>query len=374
MLAIMRSLAKLAALALVCTVPLGAQVRPVFDTIPASAAPALASIVAAYQKEVATNQRDAELWHDLGINAWRLSNALAGSGTAGTEPARIGRLADSALAMAASLEPASVQYQLDMAWKLQASRLAITRVGSRRYLERALNAARTRKDPVMLAVAALEYGRSFWWQFDAIENRYQFTGLVAPRSVTDAMNPTARGGAVQDELNAIATAADANLAASPVRYARDLDFGPMDLARLLTNVTLPDSRLKGTFNSALNLLRTTSKALPGDLSGQPELERSSALFAEAYQAMPAYPGAFRAVAMTWVARGAWGNLERLAAAHVRALPRDSMARIARVDRAAESGHVHVFEDDAVGAGIRGLGDGPAAGSARGHVRRDADDR
>src|SRR5262245_20346297 len=90
-----RATVKHAMLLAICTGVAIAQSRPVVDTIPASAAQALASIVAAYQKEVAANPRNAELWHDLGMNAWRLQSALSKGSNPGTEPARIGRLADS---------------------------------------------------------------------------------------------------------------------------------------------------------------------------------------------------------------------------------------------------------------------------------------
>jgi GWxTD domain-containing protein len=318
------SLLRQAAVLVACAGGLNAQLRPVVDTTSASSAAGLLTIVQAYQKEVASNPRDAGLWHDLGMNAWRLQVALAKGGTSGTEPQRIGRLADSALTMAAALELDNVQYQLDVAWRFQAARIAITRVGSRRYLERGLEAARKKGDPILRAVVALELGRTFWWNFDAVENRYMFTGLVAPRSVSDALNPLARAGAELEAQNSLLAAVEA--AGLPPQAVKDVT--PGDLARMLVNVTVPGVQSTGTFSTALSLLRSTSKPLPGDLSGQVELERATALFIEAYQAAPGYPGAFRAVAMTWVARNAWPNLERAAAAHLKAFPRDAMAQLA----------------------------------------------
>lgn len=296
----------------------GAQMRPVIDTTTVSAAAGLNAIVQAYQKELLANPHDGTSWHDLGMAAWRLQSVLARSGNAGSEPARIGRLADSALAMAAAIELNNAQYQMDAAWRLQAAKLASVRVGSRRYLDRAVTISRTKNDGIMHAVAALEYGRSFWWRFDAFENRYLFTGLRAPRSVADALNPLARAGG-ELEYQAL------QLNAAEKGINPDL---PVGMLKSMVGASTPDIRSTGNFAAAENLLRTTSKALPNDLSGHAELEKATMYFNEAYQASPGYPGTFRAVAQTWVARNAWLNLERFASAHLRSFPRDSMAWMA----------------------------------------------
>jgi GWxTD domain-containing protein len=270
---------------------------------------------------------------ELGTLAWGLATAARDGEIVDDNPLRLARLADSALQASAAMAEQNVPYQLFAANRMLASNVAVARVGARKYFERAVKASREQPDSSLRAAAALEYGRTFWWRFDAAEHRHRFNGAVAPRSISDAMQPLARGAASMEAMARVLMAQEIVMAGGGGGIASNPNsLTQAQVDRLLQGVSVTDQQFtnlpKNAFKGVRELITAEAQALPYDLQGWPDFEAAERLFNEAYAAQSTYPGAFRAVAMLHAARGLWGDLGAFARAHAHKHPQDSLAWMA----------------------------------------------
>jgi GWxTD domain-containing protein len=300
---------------------------PVIDD---TAVASTASRVYELEQKVKRSPNDATRWHELGLLAWALEPAALSGGLPLEKPYRLARVADSALQTAAMIAPRNVDYQLRAAHHLMGSKVALSRAGARKYFLRGVEAARTSDDKTLLAAAALEYGRTVWWHFEATEHRHMFVGSVVggvnPRSLSDGMQPLARAAQTLQELGR-------ELLASEMLGIHDpRELNPAMVDRALQNVGMVEMQFavlpKNTFSSVRELLNGAAQPLPKDLAGWTDYEEASRLFQEAYRANPSYPGAFHGIAMAYAARSLWANLEQAARTHIRTFPKDSLAWLA----------------------------------------------
>jgi GWxTD domain-containing protein len=169
------------------------------------------------------------------------------------------------------------------------------------------------------------------------------------RSLSDAMQPVARGARVLEEIleQDRATEARASLAqrigfcSSAMSAAASAHMGAADAVNaayagtaLLASV-LPDAPdvMRGALppnalKHVRELIDQTSFALPASVTGATYLARADSLFREAYAADPALAGAFRSVAMVLAESARWDDLEAFARAHTERFPRDGNAWMA----------------------------------------------
>lgn len=294
---------------------------------------------------VRAHPEDSASWHRLGIVAWVLSERANGIDTrAKLDGTQLGHMADSSLRIAIDISPRDVRYRLDLAQFLLSANVAITRTAARFEFEKALNVARKSANGDEHAETALEYGRTHWWIYEMLENRSQRMGTDPPaRSVSDAMQPLGKGAGALEYLQQLQQIDDQMLALG----ITNLNLSGGDAARLAAATGLQGAtfdqlfdnmssdqtaRTSGlpqtTFKDARTYIEANSRPLPFDVAGASDYEYAYQLFQEAYAANPSHPGAFRALAMVYAARGLWRNLESHANTQLRLNPHDASAWMA----------------------------------------------
>jgi GWxTD domain-containing protein len=335
-----------------------AQAPAVSATLDARAISESLAVLAQLDRAVRANPRDSAAWYRRGMVGWALlERARASDRPANLDPTRLGRLADTSLRIAVQSAPANVTYKLTLGRFLLGTRVSITRRAATGFFESALALARTQDSPSRHADAALEYGRTFWRQYEDYANRRMLTGNGdIGRSLSDAMQPLARGVAalekivqdiaVEDAMQSVlqrmgmprlatgsvsgtpdATSL-ASLAAAAARANIDA-LGPLELARMMgpdvSTYTLYQNVAQAPMKSVRDLIEASSSALPPDVAGGKAFTRADSLFREAYAADAAFPGAFRAVAMILVEKARWSDLEVFAREHLADHAADGLA-------------------------------------------------
>lgn len=329
--------------ALACPESAAAQPPRGADTLSAAAVAESLQVAARLKSRLFFRPADTSSWRRLGLLGWALLERarVPDARVPGLDPTRVGRMADTALRIAADLAPSRIQYRLDVGHFLLGADAPITRIAANGHFARAVTAARATGDSALIAHAALEYGRTHWRRYDVLANRHAFIhDYDAPRSVSDAINPLAKAAGALELLAQLQLATDllASAQGDPaneemLKALRSGDFSPDLLERALVGtggnagaeyLALP----RKTFRDVREYLLGNTYPLTAEVAGAGDFERAHNLFIEAYRADPASPGAFRAVAMVYAERAMWTALERVALEHVRRLPADSMGWLA----------------------------------------------
>lgn len=297
---------------------------------------------------VASAGNDSAAWHQVGILAWALSDHAKQVGsTRELSATSMYHLADTALRTAAAISARDVGYHLDVGRFLMTSTTPGVRSSARAALDEAAALARAGGTPAQRGMAALAAGRAHWLRYDAMANRYVFTGISAPRSMTDAANPMAKiAGPLQEFMN-LQAAADllaqgAITGPDGVRYGGNgpmtLDFlirkiPPAVIDQAIDNSGRPGDNAtailpKATFLDVRTLLEGSTQKLADDITGESDFLQASAYYDEAYSAAPLLPGAFRALAMAYAERSMWFALDAVARSQIRLSAHDSIAWLA----------------------------------------------
>jgi GWxTD domain-containing protein len=199
---------------------------------------------------------------------------------------RLGRQADSALRLAAELDPANAHYRVMAGRFLLSSGVAITRAASQSMFERGLEAARTGENKFAHSEAAVELGRVYWRRYDTFSNRWlPIPGAPGCDLGTGIFNP------------AIVSAA---------RDARGVV--PSQGARVVRQE-----------------LEQCLQELTDGFSGETDYFAAENHFREAFQVMPSNRRAYRQLAMLLVERNRWIELVGVARERLDAAPWDGWA-------------------------------------------------
>ena len=221
---------------------------------------------------VGRNPGDAAAWHRRGMIAWALSERDRHQPpVAGLDWTRLGRMADTSLRIAASIDKSNAYYGLMAGRYLLASGTPLSRAASYGMFDAAVAAARNGADPYTHSEAAIEAGRVFWRRYDALANRW-----MQLQSDIACEPPTAM-------------------------------LGREEVARLIDQVK--------------------QCSIPADFegSGESDYRQAETLFREAFDAQPSNQRAFRQLAMLLVERKRWTELGALTRARLAGAPWDAWA-------------------------------------------------
>lgn len=278
------------------------QVTSAADTISPKAVADSQAALRALDDRVRSNPKDADAWYKRGMVAWSLfMRGKAKDAPRELDPTRLGRLADTSLRIAIQLAPDNANYRRVFGRFLLQTGPAITRSAAGNFFEAAQDVARKNNDTLALVEADIEVGRTHWRTYDALVNRrIETTPGATVRSITEAMNPTAKAQTAQAE----------NSAADPMGARTDVDA--------------PAQSMKAV-RQALEL---GTMPLPPDVSGEHEYDEAVRLFREAYAMAPNVPRAFRSLAMTMAERNQWTDLEALSRKQISRIPWDGTAWMA----------------------------------------------
>jgi GWxTD domain-containing protein len=305
------------------------------DTLSAKAVSDSQAVLTQLAARIKSDNRDTAAWFRTGLVAWALyERARAANPPRGIDPTRLGRMADSSLRIAADLAQNDAVYQLTIGDFLIASGVPSARAAAGKYYETALDAARKGSPDELRSRAALELGRVAWRRYDALANRRQSTNIGdIGRSLSDAMQPIAKGEAQMEELAQKdrqrqtadllnkSTAEGARFIAGQTS-AEVLDaiaragmpWGRIPVAPSPTNGMRDNPGV--SLGNIRSIIETQTFALPPSVSGASDFMRADTLFNEAYSADPTSAAAFRAVAMWLVEKKEWVRLEAFARAHI----------------------------------------------------------
>ena len=132
--------------------------------------------IAMLDSAVRESPRSALLWHRLGLLSWYSAGATRDYAlSTGRRGIRLLRKADSALRIAARLEPGTARYVLDLGRFFEYSEVFTVRLQAPRQFTRALESARGTGDMLVLSEAADELGMIHWRRYQAISDRRQLT-------------------------------------------------------------------------------------------------------------------------------------------------------------------------------------------------------
>lgn len=337
-----------ASLAVVSPRSAGAQVMAAARSLTPTAVADSLKVLDSLDREV-RSAGTAASWYRRALVGWALGvRAAAPDPPRGLDQTRLGRLADTSLRIAVRLDPTNAQYRLTMGRFLIASGVAITRTAAGGFFQNALRIARDSGPTRLHAEAAIEVGLVAWRRYEALANRRMATSPAdVGRSLSEAMQPVAKGAHILEEIaereraddavrsllqrggvptRAVAAAsADAN-----ARAAERTQAGASIQSALPTTMT--DGRdghglalMSSSLKSVRDLIETNTLPLPSNVTGAGDFARADSLFAEAYAADPSLAPTFRLTAMIRAEGAKWDTLAAFARAHIARFPDDGFA-------------------------------------------------
>ena len=359
----------------------GAQVMRGADLLTRSEVADSQRVLVQLDERVRAMPGDASAWYRRGMVAWALAErASAGNAPGGLDANRLRRLADTSLRIAARLAPENTGYRLTTGRFLLASGVGVTRAAAAGFFEQALELARKNGTPREHAETAIEYGRVFWRRYEAVVNRRMLTNVGdIGRSLSDAMNPIAKGAWILEELaereradeairsllqragggaglaggsawqsaaqsfqTTVATAGNAltlHSGADPNASKLTAGAAAAHMQTIATGSALATTLMDGADPHGLaltsvalkairELIEAHSQPLPLSVTGANQFARADTLFTEAYRADATAPWAFRSVAMLLAEKNLWLGLELFAREHLKRYANDGHARMA----------------------------------------------
>ena len=287
-------------------------------------------------------------WYRRGMIGWALAvRARSPDPPRGLDATRLGRLADTSLRIAVRLEPGNARYRLTMGRFLIESGVAMTRSAAGGFFTEALRLARVGADDPLHAEAAVEVGLVAWRRYDVLANRRMATNPAdVGRSLSEAMQPVAKGAHILEELadreraddavqslirraGAPVTAVAAASADALARATERSQSGAAVQAALPT--TMSDGRerhglalMSSSLKTVRDLIETNTLSLPPNVTGAGNLARADSLFSEAYAADAQLVPTFRLAAMIRAERADWSDLEAFSQRHVSQFPQHAL--------------------------------------------------
>ncbi|HKS05644.1 MAG TPA: GWxTD domain-containing protein [Gemmatimonadaceae bacterium] len=336
------------------------------------------AVLAELDARVRANPDDASAWFHRGMVAWALATrGRAPDPPKGLDATKLGRLADTSLRLAVIKAPDNALYRLTTGRFLLASGVSMTRGAAGEFFESALKLSRTQGTPRQHAETAIELARMSWRRYEALANRRMTIGVGdIGRSLSDAMNPIAKGAWILEEVaererrdeavrsllqrsglgtgiaggSAWETAAQAAQSVAAVaggslsRAATSQDAAQLTSAgaqaavgalaaadAIATTVMSTDKHGLALQSTSLkdvrDFIESHSQPLPLSVTGANYFARADTLFTEAYRADATAPFAFRSVAMMLAEKNLWSGLEMFARSHIAKHPNDGIARM-----------------------------------------------
>jgi GWxTD domain-containing protein len=334
-------------------------------------------VLADLDAQVRANPDGASLWFHRGMVAWALATrGRAPDPPKGLDATKLGRLADTSLRLAVIKAPDNALYRLTTGRFLLSSGVSMTRGASGEFFEGALKLSRTGGSPRQHAEAAIELARMSWRRYEALANRRMTIGVGdIGRSLSDAMNPIAKGAWILEELaerqradeaiqsllqrsglgtglaggsawesatqatqtyaavmgGSLARAADPNAAQLTAAGAGAAIAALAAADAIATTIMSNDKHGLALQSASLKTVRdfieSHSQPLPLSVTGANYFARADTLFTEAYRADPTAPYAFRSVAMMLAEKSLWRGLEMFARSHIAKHPGDGIAHM-----------------------------------------------
>jgi GWxTD domain-containing protein len=268
-----------------------AQRPPGADTISAQAVADSLAVLDQLADQISHDRRNAALWFRQGMIAWALYDRdRVRSGVASVDWTRIGRLADTSLRIAKSLEPNNPRYILGAGQYFLGTGLITMRAQSYGMFGDALAISRAANDAAVHAEAALEVGRVYWRRYDAVANTgYTTSDAAEVRMLAQALS--------KDTSN----------------HAKGYDPERATKSRPYTRRTVATAR---------HTLDRSAQTPVHGFVGEADYLEADKFMREAFETLPTYPRAYQQLAMLLSERSRWTELEALAQNHLSVVPRD----------------------------------------------------
>lgn len=270
--------------------PAFAQRPPGADTLSERAIADSLDVLGQLKLQIKQHPRDASLWFRQGMVAWALYDRDHLNPTSTLDWTRLGRVADSSLRIARSLEPNNPRYILTTGQYFLGTGIITLRAQSYGLFGTALTMARAADDPAVHAEAALEVGRVYWRKYDVVAN-----------AAIESMDPS--------EVRMLANA----LAKDTADHTKGIDPERPTKGRPYTRRTVERAR---------ETLDRHWQPPEAGFAGEADYLQADRYLREAYETLPTFPRAYQQLAMLLAERSRWTELAALAEDRLALMPRD----------------------------------------------------
>jgi len=251
------------------------------DTMSAAAVAESLKVLNTLRKQLRKDNNNAALWYHRGMLAWALydrDRSKPLGGLSQLDWTMLGREADSAIRIAANLEPDNPRYRLTQGQYYLGTGWIPVRIQAYHVFDVALTAARSLGDSTLLSEALIEKGRVHWRRYDPSDFGY------VPSDV---------------RLAARLLATDTNYSSQVLAQ----EAGIFDPKEPVTRETLRLARSQ--------LMREFQRS-DGGFSNEADYTRAESYFREAYAVQPTSARAYQQLAMLLSDRQRWTELATLA--------------------------------------------------------------
>ena len=286
---------------LLCTSPVHSQSPRGTALLSQRAVADSSAVLVELDRRVRAQPGDAAAWYRRGVVALALSDrAVQPPPIKELDATRLGRLADSSLRIAVSLDSKNARYRLTLGQMLMRSGIGTARVAGASFLTGAVERARTGSDRGLHAEVAVAAGRVYWGRYDALANR--------------VLN-----GDPRRSVNSAAGAGQCQPPPTPA-YVPD-DPGARQAQNMARSMSATEGAMEDLYNSL-----AARRPVAG--MGNTDYAAAERLFTEAVSAAPDNSQAFRNLAMLLADKGRWTEVALAARHRLQRLPDDAWAWLA----------------------------------------------